>query len=189
MLQGRLRLPRTRPTRSSCRSSGDDIAFGPQEPGAGRAALEAAVGRSSTASALRRSPAGVRRTVGRAASCSWRRLPPSWSREPELVIFDEPHRTSWTWKNRAWVKAAIEGLTQQGRHQPAYPDPGRRFWRALVFHQGRSLRRRVGQAIARYREIAASWEKPACRRPQPDAPDEAPREDRRVGTDCRAGSS
>ncbi|MNT72691.1 Biotin transport ATP-binding protein BioM [compost metagenome] len=76
--------------------------------------------------------------------------------EPKLVIFDEP-TNQLDLKNRAMVKAAIEGLAQQAIVISHDLDLVADFERVLVFHQGRIVfDGEAGQAIARYREVALS---------------------------------
>ncbi len=73
---------------------------------------------------------------------------------PEVVIFDEP-TNQLDLKNRATVKAAIDGLVEQAIVISHDLDLVADFPRVLVFHEGALvLDGAGGEAIARYREIA-----------------------------------
>ncbi|MCC8931082.1 energy-coupling factor ABC transporter ATP-binding protein [Rhizobium sp. 'Codium 1'] len=73
---------------------------------------------------------------------------------PEMVIFDEP-TNQLDLKNRAKVKAAIEGLVEQAMVISHDLDLVEDFPRVLVFHEGTLVFDGAGEdAIARYREIA-----------------------------------
>ena len=73
---------------------------------------------------------------------------------PELIIFDEP-TNQLDLKNRARVKAAIEGLAEQAIVISHDLDLIADFGRVLVFDQGTLAFDGPGrEAIARYREIA-----------------------------------
>lgn len=73
---------------------------------------------------------------------------------PQMVIFDEP-TNQLDLKNRAKVKAAIEGLVEQAMVISHDLDLVEDFPRVLVFHEGTLVFDGAGEdAIARYREIA-----------------------------------
>ncbi|MDQ0422954.1 biotin transport system ATP-binding protein [Peteryoungia aggregata LMG 23059] len=73
---------------------------------------------------------------------------------PDVVIFDEP-TNQLDLKNRARVKAAIDGLAEQAVVISHDLDLVSDFGRVLVFHDGVLAFDGAGQdAIARYREIA-----------------------------------
>jgi biotin transport system ATP-binding protein len=73
---------------------------------------------------------------------------------PQVVIFDEP-TNQLDLKNRARVKAAIEGLGEQAIVISHDLELVADFSRVLVFHEGALAFDGAGQdAIARYREIA-----------------------------------
>lgn len=73
---------------------------------------------------------------------------------PQVVIFDEP-TNQLDLKNRARVKAAIEGLDEQAIVISHDLELVADFGRVLVFHEGALAFDGAGQAaIARYREIA-----------------------------------
>lgn len=133
----------------------DDIAFGPKSRGVKGAALETAVD-----GVLARF--GIAHLAGRrphelsGGELQLAALSAVVVTEPELVIFDEP-TNQLDLKNRAMVKAAIEGLSQQAIVISHDLDLVAGFERVLVFHQGRIVfDGEVGEAIARYREIALS---------------------------------
>lgn len=74
---------------------------------------------------------------------------------PDVVIFDEP-TNQLDLKNRARVKAAIDGLAEQAVVISHDLELVADFSRVLVFHQGAlAFDGQGGNAIARYREIAA----------------------------------
>ncbi|KQW31429.1 cobalt ABC transporter ATP-binding protein [Rhizobium sp. Root274] len=73
---------------------------------------------------------------------------------PDVVIFDEP-TNQLDLRNRARVKAAIEGLAEQAVVISHDLDLVADFSRVLVFHEGALVFDASGDAaIARYREIA-----------------------------------
>ncbi|MFN7090949.1 MAG: energy-coupling factor ABC transporter ATP-binding protein [Allorhizobium sp.] len=73
---------------------------------------------------------------------------------PEVVIFDEP-TNQLDLRNRARVKAAIEGLGEQSVVISHDLDLVADFSRVLVFHEGALVfDGEATEAIARYREIA-----------------------------------
>jgi biotin transport system ATP-binding protein len=73
---------------------------------------------------------------------------------PDVVIFDEP-TNQLDLKNRARVKAAIEGLGEQAVVISHDLELVADFSRVLLFHQGAlAFDGQGGDAIARYREIA-----------------------------------
>lgn len=73
---------------------------------------------------------------------------------PEVVIFDEP-TNQLDLKNRATVKAAIDGLVEQAIVISHDLDLVVDFPRVLVFHDGALVLDGAGEeAVARYREIA-----------------------------------
>ncbi|SSC70171.1 unnamed protein product [Ciceribacter sp. T2.26MG-112.2] len=133
----------------------DDIAFGPKSRGLKGAALETAVD-----GVLERF--GITHLAGRrphelsGGELQLAALSAVVVTDPDLVIFDEP-TNQLDLKNRAMVKAAIEGLTQQAIVISHDLDLVAGFERVLVFHQGRiTFDGEAGEAIARYREIALS---------------------------------
>ena len=133
----------------------DDIAFGPKSRGLKGAALETAVD-----AVLDRF--GITHLGGRrphelsGGELQLAALSAVVVTEPDLVIFDEP-TNQLDLKNRAMVKAAIEGLVQQAIVISHDLDLVAGFERVLVFHQGRiTFDGEAGEAIARYREIALS---------------------------------
>nr|WP_252192744.1 ABC transporter ATP-binding protein [Rhizobium sp. CSW-27] len=74
---------------------------------------------------------------------------------PKLILFDEP-TNQLDLRNRALVKAAIDGLQEQAIVISHDLDLVRDFGRVLVFHEGALVFDGEGPAaIARYREIAA----------------------------------
>lgn len=133
----------------------DDIAFGPKSRGLKGAALETAVD-----GVLERF--GITHLAGRrphelsGGELQLAALSAVVVTDPDLVIFDEP-TNQLDLKNRAMVKAAIEGLMQQAIVISHDLDLVAGFERVLVFHQGRiTFDGEAGEAIARYREIALS---------------------------------
>lgn len=73
---------------------------------------------------------------------------------PDVVIFDEP-TNQLDLRNRARVKAAIEGLAEQAVVISHDLELVADFSRVLIFHQGAlAFDGHGGDAIARYREIA-----------------------------------
>ncbi|NML74539.1 ABC transporter ATP-binding protein [Rhizobium sp. S-51] len=131
----------------------DDIAFGPKSRGLKGAALTEAVdrvlARFGIAHLADRRPhelsGGELQLVALAAVVVT---------APDLVIFDEP-TNQLDLKNRAMVKAAIDGLDQQAIVISHDLDLVAGFERALVFHDGRiAFDGSAPEAITRYREIA-----------------------------------
>jgi biotin transport system ATP-binding protein len=75
--------------------------------------------------------------------------------QPNLILFDEP-TNQLDLKNRAMVKAAIEGLSQQAIVISHDLDLVSDYPRVLVFHEGKLAFDGPGPfAVSRYREIAA----------------------------------
>ena len=133
----------------------DDIAFGPKSRGLKGAPLDAAVDgvltRFGIAHLASRRPHELSGGELQLAALSAVVVT-----EPELVIFDEP-TNQLDLKNRAMVKAAIEGLTQQAIVISHDLDLVAGFERVLVFHQGRiAFDGDASEAIALYRKIALS---------------------------------
>lgn len=133
----------------------DDIAFGPKSRGLKGAALDQAVD-----AVLSRF--GIAHLAGRrphelsGGELQLAALSAVVVTEPELVIFDEP-TNQLDLKNRAMVKAAIEGLKQQAIVISHDLDLVADFARVLVFHRGLiAFDGDAPEAIARYREIALS---------------------------------
>lgn len=133
----------------------DDIAFGPKSRGLKGGALDRAVD-----AVLDRF--GITHLAGRrphelsGGELQLAALAAVVVTEPELVIFDEP-TNQLDLKNRAMVKAAIDGLAQQALVISHDLDLVADFERVLVFHQGRIVfDGEAGQAIARYQEVALS---------------------------------
>ncbi|WP_235916436.1 MULTISPECIES: energy-coupling factor ABC transporter ATP-binding protein [Alphaproteobacteria] len=133
----------------------DDIAFGPKSRGVKGAALNQAVDAALarfgiTHLAARRPHELSGGELQLAALCA------VVVTAPELVIFDEP-TNQLDIRNRAMVKAAIEGLEQQAIVISHDLDLVADFERVLVFHQGRiAFDGEAAEAIAHYREIALS---------------------------------
>ncbi|MBV2183224.1 MAG: energy-coupling factor ABC transporter ATP-binding protein [Rhizobium sp.] len=133
----------------------DDIGFGPKSRGLKGAPLDAAVdavlarfGISHLASRRPHELSGGELQLAALSAVV--------VTEPDLVIFDEP-TNQLDLKNRAMVKAAIEGLMQQAIVISHDLDLVADFERVLVFHQGRiAFDGDAPEAIARYREIALS---------------------------------
>jgi biotin transport system ATP-binding protein len=133
----------------------DDIAFGPKSRGLKGAALDGAVdavlARFGIAHLASRRPYELSGGELQLAALSAVVVT-----EPDLVIFDEP-TNQLDLKNRAMVKAAIEGLAQQAIVISHDLDLVAGFERVLVFHQGRiAFDGDASEAIALYREIALS---------------------------------
>ena len=133
----------------------DDIAFGPKSRGLKGAALDGAVdavlARFGIAHLASRRPHELSGGELQLAALSAVVVT-----EPDLVIFDEP-TNQLDLKNRAMVKAAIEGLAQQAIVISHDLDLVAGFERVLVFHQGRiAFDGDASEAIALYREIALS---------------------------------
>lgn len=133
----------------------DDIAFGPKSRGLKGAALETAVDAVIARFGLQ-ALAGRRPHELSGGELQLAALAAVVVTAPDLVIFDEP-TNQLDLKNRAMVKAAIEGLKQQAIVISHDLDLVAGFERVLVFHQGRiAFDGEAGTAIARYREIALS---------------------------------
>ena len=133
----------------------DDIAFGPKSRGLKGAALDGAVdavlARFGIAHLASRRPHELSGGELQLAALSAVVVT-----EPDLVIFDEP-TNQLDLKNRAMVKAAIEGLAQQAIVISHDLDLVAGFERVLVFHKGRiAFDGDASEAIALYRKIALS---------------------------------
>ena len=133
----------------------DDIAFGPKSRGLKGAALDGAVdavlARFGIAHLASRRPHELSGGELQLAALSAVVVT-----EPDLVIFDEP-TNQLDLKNRAMVKAAIEGLAQQAIVISHDLELVAGFERVLVFHQGRiAFDGDASEAIALYRKIALS---------------------------------
>ncbi|WP_159947003.1 ABC transporter ATP-binding protein [Rhizobium sp. 18065] len=133
----------------------DDIAMGPKSRGLKGPALEAAVDRvldrfGITHLASRRPhelSGGELQLAALAAVVVT---------APELILFDEP-TNQLDLKNRAMVKAAIEGLAQQAIVITHDLELIRDYPRVLVFHEGALAFDGQGhEAVARYVEIAGA---------------------------------
>lgn len=131
----------------------DDIAFGPKSRGLKGAALTVAVdrvlARFGIAHLADRRPHELSGGELQLAA-----LAAVVVTAPDLVIFDEP-TNQLDLKNRAMVKAAIDGLDQQAIVISHDLDLVAGFERVLVFHEGRiAFDGSAPEAITRYREIA-----------------------------------
>jgi biotin transport system ATP-binding protein len=131
----------------------DDIAFGPKSRGLKGAALTEAVdrvlARFGIADLADRRPHELSGGELQLAA-----LAAVVVTAPDLVIFDEP-TNQLDLKNRAMVKAAIDGLDQQAIVISHDLDLVAGFERVLVFHDGRiAFDGSAPEAITRYREIA-----------------------------------
>lgn len=131
----------------------DDIAFGPKSRGRKGAALTEAVdrvlARFGIAHLADRRPHELSGGELQLAA-----LAAVIVTAPDLVIFDEP-TNQLDLKNRAMVKAAIDGLDQQAIVISHDLDLVAGFERVLVFHEGRvAFDGSAPEAITRYREIA-----------------------------------
>lgn len=133
----------------------DDIAMGPKSRGLKGAALDAAVDR-----VLARF--GITHLAGRrphelsGGELQLAALAAVVVTEPGLILFDEP-TNQLDLKNRAMVKAAIEGLAQQAIVITHDLDLISDYARVLVFHEGALAFDGHGkEAVARYREIVGA---------------------------------
>ena len=131
----------------------EDVALGPKSRGLGAADVDRLVdevlARFGISDLAARRPhelsGGELQLAALAAVCVNR---------PEMVIFDEP-TNQLDLKNRAKVKAAIEGLAEQAMVISHDLDLVEDFSRVLVFDEGALVFDGAGEdAIARYREIA-----------------------------------
>ncbi|CAH0339806.1 ABC transporter ATP-binding protein [Rhizobium sp. CECT 9324] len=133
----------------------DDIAMGPKSRGLKGPALEAAVDR-----VLERF--GITHLAGRrphelsGGELQLAALAAVVVTEPGLILFDEP-TNQLDLKNRAMVKAAIEGLAQQAIVITHDLDLISDYPRVLVFHEGALAFDGQGEeAVQRYIEIAGA---------------------------------
>jgi biotin transport system ATP-binding protein len=132
----------------------DDIAMGPKARGLKGTALEAAVDavmeRFAIADLAQRRPHELSGGQLQLAA-----LAAVVVTQPKLILFDEP-TNQLDLKNRALVLRAIDGLEQQAIVISHDLDLVAGFGRVLVFHEGSlAFDGHGGEAIARYREIAA----------------------------------
>jgi biotin transport system ATP-binding protein len=132
----------------------DDIAMGPKARGLKGTALEAAVDavmeRFAIADLAQRRPHELSGGQLQLAA-----LAAVVVTQPRLILFDEP-TNQLDLKNRALVLRAIGGLEQQAIVISHDLDLVAGFGRVLVFHEGSlAFDGQGGEAIARYREIAA----------------------------------
>ncbi|MGL3606163.1 energy-coupling factor ABC transporter ATP-binding protein [Rhizobium sp. G187] len=131
----------------------DDVGLGPKTQGLTGAALETAV-----TAALNRF--GIGHLAGRrphelsGGELQLAALAAVVINQPDLILFDEP-TNQLDLRNRALVKAAIEGLPEQAVIISHDLDLVADFPRVLVFDQGALACDAPGiEAIARYRDIA-----------------------------------